>query len=147
MDAVCGNGYLCRLLTEKGAKMTGVDISKKSIQIAKARERQAPLGVKYQVGSICNLTMFKSQIFDAIVSNLVLMDLQDLDRAMKELYRVLRTGGKLVFSIMHPCFSSPPIHGWVRKPADSDRKEDWLFWKVDRYFDRTGRIGDTSTFH
>ena len=36
---------------------------------------------------------------------------------------------------MHPCFYSP-VRGWVRKPVDSDRKEDWLYWKVDRYFDR-----------
>jgi len=28
----------------------------------------------------------------------------------------------------------------VRKPIDSQRKEDWLYWKVDRYFDRIMEI-------
>lgn len=51
-------------------------------------------------------------------------------------FRVLKSDGKLVFSIMHPCFASPPVRRWVRAPRDSDRKEDRLFWKVDRYFDR-----------
>ncbi len=136
LDAGCGNGYLCRLLSKNGAKMEGVDVSKRSIEMAEAIEREKPLGIKYYAGSICNLSMYNNHTFDAVVSNIVLGDLQELDKAIKELYRVLKPQGKLVFSLMHPCFSSPPIHGWVRKPVDSDRKEDWLYWKVDRYFDR-----------
>ncbi|KPV64676.1 MAG: hypothetical protein AOA65_0892 [Candidatus Bathyarchaeota archaeon BA1] len=140
LDAGCGNGYLCRLLAKRGAKVTGIDISRRYIEIAKKREEESPLGVDYHVGSVCNLVMFPDEGFDAVVSNMVLMDVHDLDKAMKEFHRVLKSEGRLVFSIMHPCFSSAPVHGWVRKPADSDRKEDWLFWKVDRYFDRSVEI-------
>jgi len=137
LDAGCGNGYLCRLLSKKGAKMVGIDVSKRSIEIAEAFEKKKRMNIQYWVGSICNLSMCDDGSFDAVVSNLVLMDLQDLDTAVKELHRVLKPEGRLVFSIMHPCFSSPPVHGWVREPVDSQRKEDWLYWKVDRYFDRT----------
>jgi len=137
LDAGCGNGYLCRLLSKKDAEVVGVDISKKFIEIAESIEKKEPMGVEYYVGSICDLSMFKDGVFDAIVSNIVLCDLQDIEQALKELHRVLTVGGKLVFSIMHPCFSSPPVCGWVRKPMDSDRKEDWLYWKVDRYLDRS----------
>jgi len=137
LDAGCGNGYLCRLLSKKGAEMVGVDVSTRSIGIAEEIERKERVNIEYNVGSVCSLVMFDDNVFDAVVSNVVLQDLQDIDRAMKELYRVLKLDGKLVFSIMHPCFSSSPVHGWVRKPRDSDRKEDWLYWKVDRYFDRS----------
>lgn len=85
---------------------------------------------------LSNLEMLQDETFDIAVSNLVLMDVTDLNKAMKELHRVLKKNGKLVFSIMHPCFSSPPIHGWFREPRDSQREEDWLHWKVDRYFER-----------
>lgn len=136
LDAGCGNGYLCRLLAKKGAKVSGVDISKRFIQIARKKEKEAPLGIDYHVSSICDLKMFGDGTFDVVVSNLVLMDLTDLNKAFSEFCRVLKPNGKLVFSIMHPCFSSPPVRGWVRVPRDSARKEDWLFWKVDRYFDR-----------
>lgn len=135
LDAGCGNGYLCRLLSKKGARMTGVDVSRRSIEIAEAHERKEPMNIEYHAGSICNLSMFDDGTFDAVVSNLVLQDLQNIDEAMKELHRILRPEGKLAFSLMHPCFNSP-VRGWVREPVDSDRKEDWLFWKVDRYFDR-----------
>lgn len=137
LDAGCGNGYLCRLLSTKGAKMTGVDVSKRFIEIAEAKEKHNPLHIQYHVGSLCKLSMFADETFDATVSNIVLSDLQDLNQAFQELYRVLKKGGKLVFSIMHPCFTSPSVKGWVKQPVDSNRREDWLYWKVDRYFDRS----------
>jgi len=140
LDAGCGNGYLCRLLAKKGAKMVGIDTSKRFIQLAKQREKEAPLGITYHVGTICYLSMFQSETFDTVVSNLALMDVHDLSKAIRELHRVLKKNGKLVFSIMHPCFSSPPVHGWVRIPNDSERKEDRIYWKVDRYFDRSMEI-------
>lgn len=137
LDAGCGNGYLCRLLSKRGAQMVGVDVSGRSIELAKRSEEEKPMNIEYHVASICNLSMCSDASFDAVVSNLVLQDLQDLDGALKELSRVLKLKGKFIFSIMHPCFSSPPVHGWVRKPVDSHRSEDWLYWKVDRYFDRS----------
>jgi SAM-dependent methyltransferase len=140
LDAGCGNGYLCRLLTKKGAKMTGVELSKRFVKIAEQKEREVPLGIMYYSGTVCNLEMFEGETFDMVISNLVLMDLPDLDKAIKEVRRVLKKKGRLIFSIMHPCFSSPPVRGWVRKPEDSNRKEDWIYWKVDRYFDRSMEI-------
>ena len=117
--------------------MTGVDVSKRFIEIAEAKEKHKPLNIQYHVGSLCKLSMFADETFDATVSNIVLSDLQDLNQAFQELYRVLKNGGKLVFSIMHPCFTSPSVKGWVKSPVDSNRREDWLYWKVDRYFDRS----------
>ena len=140
LDAGCGNGYLCRLLATKGAKMVGVDISKKFVKIARQKEKETPLGIVYHVGTLCRLSMFQAETFDMIISNLALMDVLDLEKAIKELHRVLKKKGRLIFSIMHPCFSSSPVHGWVRTPQDSQRKEDWIYWKVDRYFDRSMEI-------
>ncbi len=140
LDAGCGNGYLCRLLAKQGAKMTGVDLSKKLVEIARQKEREAPLGITYYAGTLCNLAMLRDETFDLVISNLVLMDLPDLDKAVKELQRVLKTNGRLVFSIMHPCFASAPVRGSARIPQDSDRKEDWTYWKIDRYFDRSMEI-------
>ncbi len=136
LDAGCGNGYLSWLLSEKGARMVGVDLSTKAIEMARAAELEKPKGIQYHVGSICDLSMFRDEIFDSVVSNIVLCDLQDLKKAIAEIHRVLKTKGRLVFSILHPCFTSPPVHGWVKRSSDSERAEDWQYWKVDRYFER-----------
>jgi SAM-dependent methyltransferase len=108
--------------------------------MARQKERELHLGIGYYVGTVSDLNMFRDETFDLVVSNLALMDLPDLDKAIEELHRVLGKNGRLIFSIMHPCFSSPPVHGWVRKPLDTERKEDRIHWKVDRYFDKTMEI-------
>ena len=140
LDAGCGNGYLSRLLLKRGAKVTGVDASEKAIETAVAAESEEYSGIKYYARSLTDLSVFKKNTFDAVVSNIVLCDLQDLKQAISEIRRVLKSNGKLVFSIMHPCFTSPPVHGWLKKPLDSSRLEDWLYWKVDRYFERSTGI-------
>jgi 2-polyprenyl-3-methyl-5-hydroxy-6-metoxy-1,4-benzoquinol methylase len=140
LDAGCGNGYLCRLLARRGALLVGIDISNEFIKMARQKEKQLPLGIKYYIGTICDMNMCQDETFDLAISNLALMDLPDLNRAIKELHRVLKRNGRLIFSIMHPCFASPPVHGWVRTPFDTDRKEDRIYWKVDRYFDKTMEI-------
>lgn len=153
LDAGCGNGYLCRLLAKKGAKMVGVDISQKFIDIAEQKEKEKALGIQYYTQTLSNLSMFRNETFDLIVSNLALMDVHNLEKAIEELHRALKKKGRLVFSIMHPCFSSPPVHGWVRIPQDSNREEDWIYWKIDKYFDKsmeTWQYGDmppTYSFH
>ncbi len=140
LDAGCGNGYLCRMLAKRGAKMVGVDLSRRFIEIAEQKEREEPLGVLYYSGTLSNLEMLGNKRFDVVISNLALMDVLDLGKTMMEINRVLKENGRLIFSIMHPCFSSSPVHGWVRVPPDSQRKEDWVYWKVDRYFDRSVQV-------
>jgi ubiquinone/menaquinone biosynthesis C-methylase UbiE len=137
LDAGCGNGYLSRLLSKKGAEVVGIDISRRAIEMAKEMEDRTKMGIKYHVGSVSDLSLFEDRSFDIVVSNIVLTGIQDIDAAIKEFYRVLRTGGKLVISLLHPCFSTPKVRGWIRKPIDSDKPEDWIYWKVDRYFERT----------
>lgn len=41
LDAGCGNGYLCRLLARRGAKVFGVGISKRFIEIAMRKEGES----------------------------------------------------------------------------------------------------------
>lgn len=136
-DAGCGFGYLSRLLAKRGAAVEGQDISKKFIGMATEMERKDPLGVRYRLGSIVNLSPYAAGSFDVVVSNLVLQDVRDYRKAVREIARVLRPGGRFVFSIMHPAFASPPIRGWVQEPRDSNRNEDREYVKVDRYFERS----------
>ena len=137
LDAGCGFGYLSRLLAKKGAVVSGQDVSRKFIGMATEMERTDPLGVRYRLGSIVDLGAYAKGGFDVVVSNLVLQDVRDYRKAIREIARVLRQTGRFVFSIMHPAFATPPIRGWVQEPRDSNRNEDRQYVKVDRYFDRT----------
>jgi SAM-dependent methyltransferase len=43
-------------------------------------------------------------VFDSVVCNFGLSDIDDLDGALATVHRVLRPGGPFAFSILHPCF-------------------------------------------
>lgn len=135
LDAGCGNGYLSRILAKRGADVTGVDLSQKLLAEAQAQESKAPLGVKFLRQDLAHLTSLADESFNLVVSNVVLQDVRRLPEAVKEIARVLRPGGRLVFSITHPAFDIPPAH-WVREPEDTERPEERTHMTVDHYFDR-----------
>jgi ubiquinone/menaquinone biosynthesis C-methylase UbiE len=135
LDAGCGTGYLSRLLAEKGAKVAGIDLSQKFIEIAKDYEKKRPLGIRYEQANIANLSRFPSAYFDLVVSVYVLCDARDCKKAIQEIARVLKTKGRFILLIEHPCFSWH-AGGWERVPKDSQRTEDCKYFKVDNYFRR-----------
>lgn len=47
LDVGCGEGHNTRLLAQRGARMTAIDISKSFIRHAGEAERKQPLGIRY----------------------------------------------------------------------------------------------------
>ena len=104
LEIGCGNGYLSRLLSQKGAIVTAVDLSQKFLEYAILKEKKNPLGIKYLRYNASNLKGIKRKSFDIVVSNMSLMDIEDAGGAIREIGRVLKKKGKFVFSINHPVF-------------------------------------------
>lgn len=118
LDAGCGEGYNTRLFAKMGARMTGIDISKKMIAYARGEEKRRPLGIRYEVTSYVDLSIFKDASFDVVISTMALMDGPGYEGAVREFFRVLRPGGGLFFNITHPCFMTKGF-GWVEAEKDS----------------------------
>jgi ubiquinone/menaquinone biosynthesis C-methylase UbiE len=100
LDAGCGTGYLSARLRGQGARVVGVDLSEKMIQIARDQHPD----IDFRVDSISELTAVGDAQFDLVVSNYVLMDIPDLDSALRNFARVLRPRGAAVAVFSHPCF-------------------------------------------
>jgi SAM-dependent methyltransferase len=130
LDAGCGEGYNTRPLAKGGARMTGVDISPKMIELARREEERDPLGIRYEVASFTGLSLFGDESFDVVVSFMALMDGPDFEGAVREILRVLRPGGELIFSISHPCFMTRG-YGWL----DEDESGYATKLTVSDYFD------------
>jgi len=138
LDAGCGEGHNTRIFARRGARMTGVDLSAKMIEFAREEELREPLGIRYECASFSNLATLRAESFDAVVSTMALMDGPDFPGAMREIARVLRPGGSLAYSILHPCFATKGM-GWVRDDsgraikftvADYFNDEAWIErWK------------------
>jgi len=90
LEVGCGWGEFAeRLLRELGVEVVAVDQSQRMVELARER------GVAAQLGDVQQLP-FEDASFDVSVANWMLYHVADLDRALSELARVLRPGGRLV---------------------------------------------------
>lgn len=128
VDFGCGEGTNTRRFARMGGNMTGIDLSSRMIQLASLAEQSDPLGITFKRTSNSAHIGYADASFDAVVSTMALMDGPDLDGAMREAYRVLRPGGFLAFSVLHPCFITPGTR-WVK-----DDLGKALALSVSRYF-------------
>ncbi len=135
LDAGCGTGYLARILAQRGAMVVGVDLSSGLLSMARQEEARDPLRIAYHEGDLADLSFLEDNSFDAAVSNVVLQDVRRYGDAIAEIFRVLRPGGRFIFSITHPAFERPPGK-WARQPEDSERIEEWRHFIMGEYFDR-----------
>ena len=110
LDAGCGEGYLSRYYAKKGAIVTAIDLSERLIETSEQLTEDSGVTVDYRVDNVCYIESVPNTEFDIILSNLVLLNVPSLDDAIKEFHRVLKVGGILVFSIVHPAFNFYEIH-------------------------------------
>ena len=97
LDAACGTGRHARRLAELGHQVVGVDGSLAMLEIA----RTALPEIEFHEGVLTALPL-ESASFDLVVCALALEHVADLDAAITELSRVLRRGGRMVLSDLHP---------------------------------------------
>ncbi len=108
LDLGCGFGETAVYWALKGADVEAIDISSKSIALAKklAAKNKVWKNCKFQTMTAENLK-FKDQYFDYVFGNGVLHHV-DLNKAAKEIYRVLKPGGKGIF--VEPLAYNPIIN-------------------------------------
>ena len=134
LDIGCGEGHNTRLVAGLGAEMSAIDISSVFIKHAEMAENDEPLGIEYQVASAVELP-FGEEVFDFAMATMSFMDIPETDKVVQEAWRVLKPGGFLQFSILHPCFFTPKW-GWVK-----DEEEGQNLLKCGDYFKESkGRV-------
>jgi len=96
-DAGCGpSGQIGKYLSEKGHKVTGIDISQKCIGIAKSFDPETD----FKVMDIMK-TDFANDSFDAIISyySIIYTPKKHINKIFTEFNRILKRGGKLLVSV------------------------------------------------
>lgn len=89
LDACCGTGDLALACARAGGKVVGLDFSEQML----ARARRKSQAIEWVQGDLLALP-FPDGAFDAATVGFGVRNVEDVDRALAELARVLRPGGR-----------------------------------------------------
>ena len=119
LDAGCGHGEYCRMLSAKGNKVIGLDYSGEMLKLAK---KMSEKDIGYIQGNLYDLP-FDDNSFDVVLNFAALQCVEDYEKAVNELCRVTKKSGflfiitlrqpskidllyKSILLLFNPCF--PP---------------------------------------
>jgi 2-polyprenyl-6-hydroxyphenyl methylase/3-demethylubiquinone-9 3-methyltransferase len=103
LDVGCGGGYLTEELTSLFKYVNGVDASHSSIVTAHNHAQQHELEVAYQAARSESLP-FADESFEIVTCCDVLEHVDDLDRTLAEVARVLKPGGIFIYDTINRTF-------------------------------------------
>lgn len=121
LDIGCGTGRLTIPLRRlSGAAVWGLDISKEMLEQAKSKKGAEAL---HWVWGDAQALPFPEESFDFAFMCLVLHHLQDRPRAISEMYRVLKSGGRgLIWTVSHQQIRESPLNEFFPSLAEIDLK-------------------------
>jgi len=150
LDIGCGGGLLSEPMCRLGAKVLGIDASKKNIEVAKFHAKQNNLKINYKVASPEILKI--KEKFDVILNMEIVEHVEDLDFFIKESSKLLKKNGTMFVATLNKTLKSYafaiigaeyilrwlPIgtHSWEKfvKPIDLiniSKKNNLIFKKLD----------------
>jgi ubiquinone/menaquinone biosynthesis C-methylase UbiE len=136
LDVACGNGAFTRRMAQLGAKVTGCDFSEKQLEFANKRTKENKERIEFKLIDATDesqLLLLGKQRFDAAVCTMAMMDMIVIEPLLSALHRILKSEGRFVFSVMHPCFNS----NGVTKIYEEEERHGLLIGKfsvkVERY--------------
>lgn len=101
LDLGCGPGLSSYLLSEMSFIVTGLDISRKFLDVSRDKESDR---LQLVQGDVCSLN-FPDNSFDIVASHELIEHITDVDKALHEMQRVVEKGGKII--ILAPNLFSP----------------------------------------
>jgi SAM-dependent methyltransferase len=99
LDVSCGTGNYALALARRGAKVVAIDPSEKMLQIAQSKARGEGLDIGFRRGMVEALP-FANDSFDLATAILMLEFTVSPEKALSEMLRVLKPGGRLVVGVL-----------------------------------------------
>ncbi len=98
LDYGCGNGYVLSRYALNHAKVFGLDITEKAIELSKKRFKLMELNGEFIVNNGLSIP-FPDCFFDTVCSMGVLHHISDPRPVIRELYRVLKPRGQIILML------------------------------------------------
>lgn len=127
LDAGCAGGFYADALAKTAARVIAVDLSTEMIEIVRAR---GLANVEARVHDLAEpLEWLADRSVDIVVSSLALHYVVNWTALFAEFARVLRPGGRVVFSVHHPAMTAPLVQNYFETQPVRDT---WSIGGVDR---------------
>lgn len=98
LDVGCGDGAFLKLCGDRGFEVTGLEVSEKRVARAQKFLRSKSIRADVLAGDI-NKLPFEDRAFDVVVASEVVEHVVDPERAVSELARVTKEGGKVIITV------------------------------------------------
>ena len=118
MDVGAGTGRHAIELAKQGVAVTAVDQSSEMLAVAREKAAHQGLGIDFRIGSLDDRLPADDGQFDLLVCAQTLSHVPDIEHAVRECVRVVKKGGSILISDIHPDAANGL--GWtatVRRPG------------------------------
>ena len=102
LDLGCGAGPYSLWFSERGAQVSGLDLSATMISLARQKADERGLQLDLQVADIRDPIPFNDNEFDLVFTATALHYVEDIGSLFREVARLTKLGGELVASVLHP---------------------------------------------
>lgn len=109
LELGCGQGFVLEKFLPQSKFLTGVDIGKELIEIAKKKNKN----ISYHIGSAEDPQILAGQTFDVITIVLAIQNMKHLNLVVENISRLLKPNGRVYLVINHPAFRIPQHSTWM----------------------------------
>ncbi len=108
LEIGCGQGFVIEKFLPFSKSLTGIDIGKELIDIAKNKNKE----IKYFVGSAEDPQILNGEKFDVITIVLAIQNMKHLNLVVENISRLLSAKGRVYIVLNHPSFRIPQNSTW-----------------------------------
>ena len=101
LDVGCGGGILSESMAERGAKVTGIDLGEKALNVAQLHSLESGVAVGYQLISVEKLAEQQPASFDVVTCLEMLEHVPDPASVVAACAKLVKPGGKVFFSTIN----------------------------------------------
>lgn len=123
LEIACGNGEFARRMSELGGQVLAVDFSDGMLERARVHGGDIDYRRADATDEAAILALGEPGSFDAVVSNMAIMDMESIEPMVAASSRLLTPAGRFVFSTLHPAFNSGDVRPTVEFDMEGGLRE------------------------